>query len=371
MQRTCALYVHPSVTLSPTRTDFEGNNGKEAARNGGHPFMMVPEVAGSSSPNITTQADVVLTGCPCLPADGSSWIGQRGDPQRFDRFPRWCYGFAYPVSALRYTGNFHSPDGPQDHAVLSVALDGGTFAGNSINGYDNTRVYKYDPVLQSCGSTFGTATYTDGSALVAFGAGPNFLTRHVTFQGNDGFCWSNAAAGTALGLSNGGVFKLIWPDDCKTLTGQNDCKLLQSSRSSHQVLETIRNDDTRRIYSLGGSTQFATSISPPQWRSNNDSTSLLPIEPSGKRVDGQPVFCVQCTKPMCEAVILTGNLDEFPSLAGQSVYFALQLKANHSSPAFAMEIDGGSGGGEVFATTATATIATSFGWQMHKIFATL
>lgn len=45
-------------------------------------------------------------------------------------------------------------------------------------------------------------------------------------------------------------------------------------------------------------------------------------------------------------------------------------QANHSSPAFAMEIDGGSGGGTL-ATTATATIATSMGWQMHKVFATL
>ena len=77
-----------------TRTDFEGNNGKEKAMHG-HPFTMVPEAAGGSSPNITTQADVVLTGCPCLAgSDGNSWIGQRDDPQRFDRFPKWCYGFA-------------------------------------------------------------------------------------------------------------------------------------------------------------------------------------------------------------------------------------------------------------------------------------
>ena len=46
-------------------------------------------------------------------------------------------------------------------------------------------------------------------------------------------------------------------------------------------------------------------------------------------------------------------------------------QANNSSPAFAMEIDGGNGGGGALATTATATIATSMGWQMHKVFATL
>ena len=75
---------------------------------------------------------------------------------------------------------------------------------------------------------------------------------------------------------------------------------------------------------------------------------------------------------MCEVIILTGNLtDEFPSLAGQSVYFALQLKADHSSPAFAMEIDAGSGGGGALAITTKATITTSMGWQLHKIFATL
>ena len=71
----CRLVSCCPVCRAVSRKDFEGNNGKEKAMDG-HPFTMVPEVGGSSSPNITTQADIVLTGCPCLPADGSSWIGQ-------------------------------------------------------------------------------------------------------------------------------------------------------------------------------------------------------------------------------------------------------------------------------------------------------
>ena len=39
----------------------------------GHPFVMTAEASGE---NITTVADVVLTGCPCFDrADANSWIG--------------------------------------------------------------------------------------------------------------------------------------------------------------------------------------------------------------------------------------------------------------------------------------------------------
>ena len=41
----------------------------------GHPFVMTPEGGEDTGENITTVADVVLTGCPAF-ADGNSWIGE-------------------------------------------------------------------------------------------------------------------------------------------------------------------------------------------------------------------------------------------------------------------------------------------------------
>ena len=61
--------------------------------------------------------------------------GQPGAPDQ-PRFPAWCYGMAYPVSALTYSGNIHSVSG---HAVLAVAVDNARFVGNALGGYDKTR----------------------------------------------------------------------------------------------------------------------------------------------------------------------------------------------------------------------------------------
>ena len=51
-----------------------GGQGGEAAMHG-HPFVMTPEGGPDTGENITTVADVVLTGCPAF-ADGNSWIGE-------------------------------------------------------------------------------------------------------------------------------------------------------------------------------------------------------------------------------------------------------------------------------------------------------
>ena len=112
--------------------------GKEAAMSG-HPFVMTPETPAAGVGNITTVADVVLTGCPAF-SDGNSWIGQPDAPSQ-PRFPNWCYGLAYPVSALSYVGNFHSVTG---HAVLAVAVDNARFSGNAIGGYEKTRACEFD-----------------------------------------------------------------------------------------------------------------------------------------------------------------------------------------------------------------------------------
>ena len=50
----------------------------------GHPFVMTAEASGE---NITTVADVVLTGCPCFDrADANSWIGDAMHTSSSTRF---------------------------------------------------------------------------------------------------------------------------------------------------------------------------------------------------------------------------------------------------------------------------------------------
>ena len=200
--------------------DFEGNNGHEAVTSGSPPFTLMAETAGPWG-NITTTADVVFSGCPSF-NDGNSWIGQPGAPPSVTRMPAWCYGKAYPSSAVVYSGNIHVPDaGLPSHAVLVTALDGAMFFGNALNGYINTRVYEYTPAQQACGKAFPPSDESNHNpALVGIHVNvgdDNFLVRHLTFEANDGWCYQTKwpAGGNATApprsLSNGGAIKLIWP----------------------------------------------------------------------------------------------------------------------------------------------------------------
>ena len=212
------MIVFGARSLSLASNYFEANSHRS--------LTMAPEgdALGSSGwGNLTTTADVVITGCPSF-NDGSGWIGQPDAPGR--RFPRWCYGNSYPSGALLYTGNFHSVAGT--HAVLAIALENAKFQGNSYgDDYEVSRVHQSLPLRQACGLRLpprGTAA--SWPALVGFGTEPSlFLARHITFESNDQWCYQAPAPATTgsnditasavvpAGLSNGGVLALLLPSN--------------------------------------------------------------------------------------------------------------------------------------------------------------
>ena len=110
-----ALVVFSSRALTIQANYFESNNGADHRWPGYNGFALTPEPAtlrGKSAsagapatrPNITTTADVVFTGCPGGD-DGDSYVGQPDYKQvdlRGGLWPKWCYGMAFPSSAVTY-----------------------------------------------------------------------------------------------------------------------------------------------------------------------------------------------------------------------------------------------------------------------------
>ena len=87
-------------------------------------------------------------------------------------------------------------------------------------------------------------------------------------------------------------------------------------------------------------------------------------------IDGHPVYTLSCGHAECEMTVLAAQLADYPSLAGQSIYLALQLRTTDSKDVkLQLEIDDGRGGGT--ARTSNATLVAGAGWQTHRTFAML
>ena len=88
-------------------------------------------------------------------------------------------------------------------------------------------------------------------------------------------------------------------------------------------------------------------------------------------IDGHPVYTLSCGHAECEMTALAAQLADYPSLAGQSVFFALQLRTTDSKDVkLQLEIADGRSGGTARATS-NATLVAGAGWQTHRTFATL
>ena len=88
-------------------------------------------------------------------------------------------------------------------------------------------------------------------------------------------------------------------------------------------------------------------------------------------IDGHPVYTLSCGHAECEMTALAAQLADYPSLAGQSIYLALQLRTTDSKDVkLQLEIDDGRSGGTARATS-NATFVAGAGWQTHRTFATL
>jgi hypothetical protein len=286
--------------------------------------------------------------------------------------PRVTHRFAVccsPNSAVVYSGNIHSVGG--EHAIFATALDGARFQGNALGGYINTRVYQSAPAQQACGKLFphpGEYGTAHAPALVGFGIGDLSLVRHVTLNANDGWCyqtpWPTRSAAPAH-VSNGGVIQLIWPTDKNERRSDS-----QTSLPPNVNWDTILIISTNEAARSMARTHFDEAASPPKWQAVG-STPMVAVDKLSRVLDGCTLYAVSCARDECAAVLFAANLTDFPStLAGQSVYVGLQLRATGKNGAmFRLEIADGRDVQPI--TTTNASLGLDQGWSTHSAFATL
>jgi hypothetical protein len=254
--------------------------------------------------------------------------------------------------------------------LLAGALDGGRFTGNVLGGYVNSRAYQSNPTMSACGAA-GAAKPT---ALVGCGTDDRmFLARKLMFEGNDGFCYHTptppppdhpppACTFTPPLVSNGGVLQLL---------GSDARYSPQGTMPVGQQWDGFHIADLSSPFLRGGASILDSSLlSPQNWATTAEGPTVRATKGA---VDGQPIFTV-CQKNGIQvgvATIFRINLSDFPSLAGQAVYMALQVRTPNASTApvtFALEISSASG---YLTTTDNTTLSPPSGWVGQTISATL
>ena len=134
--------------------------------------------------------------------------------------------------------------------------------------------------------------------------------------------------------------------------------------------------DTIRIITSGSEAasyssarwHFAESIAPHNW---GPVPGVQPVTASklSRVLDGHPLYAVSCADDECAAAVLSANLTDFPSLAGQAVHIGLQLRGTgDTSATFRLEISDG----QSSMTTANASVSCdNSAWLTHTAYATL
>ena len=113
---------------------------------------------------------------------------------------------------------------------------------------------------------------------------------------------------------------------------------------------------------------FSEAIAPPNWQVV-DGVSFVAVSDKLTRVlDGHPLYKVTCAGGDCAAALLDANLTDFPSLAGQSVHVAIQLRAIGHGASCCLEIVDGRDIQPITTTNASVGLAQ---WQTLTAFATL
>ena len=302
----------------------------------GKPFTMVPEGPLSGDPtgeltgDLTVQSDVVLNGGPSW-NEGNTWLGQPGNGSIYNvsRFPRWTYGIAYPVTAAQLINNFHNE--PVGAAYLIIACAHCRFDGNAIGAHYGSHEQDKDPITRECGH--------DPRALIAVSTDRRIsLARHISARNNDGFCWrttdKSGSKGIGLALSNAGLLEVLPP----LLPAANMSIAVPTSRPTVSP-------DWNTFDFQGG---------PSLWSFNAEpaSPSLLCIDafrdspgsfacglwpdasaspPRVRKLDwkqwwnGVPTWEISCA---VECILPLGRpqLSLSPTIAGQAVYIAVQLR---------------------------------------------
>ena len=119
---------------------------------------------------------------------------------------------ADPNSAVTCTNNYHNGPIPGDGtAYLLVACARCRFEGNALSAHYGSHAQATDPIVRQC----GTGDDTGPHPLIITGSDSRlFLSRHISAKSNEGFCFratdnNGTKGGAGLALSNAGLLQIV------------------------------------------------------------------------------------------------------------------------------------------------------------------
>ena len=318
----------------------------------------------------TIQSDVVLTGGPSW-NEGNTWIGQAGNGTLYNTTwrPKWSLGLAYPCSGVSVINNHHNGITSGAAAYLLVAAARVRFSGNTIGAHYGAHAqapYDRGDVTRECGPA--------PNALAAVGTDPYiFLVRHVTFDSNDGWCYTanvHGNGGPTPALSNGGLIQILGSG----LPDGNVSSVAQATLPFTFDWDTWSIRDTPDLW---GFNSHQGDVLPPPfdgrsatywagWPSmgvGRPKVSLAAEEGLGGHRVLEVSCALECLLPLSRA-----NLAMSPSIAGQAVYMALQIQVTsvdmhtYSGASLPLRLEIFDGTRWQYSANASHVVG---GWRMH------
>eukprot|EP01051_Picozoa_sp_SAG22_P004068 SAG22_NODE_210_length_15092_cov_81.740946_3_plen_341_part_00 len=292
--------------------------------------------------------------------------------------------FLDPVTVASCTQNFHNGPIPGDgSAYLLVACAHCRFDGNALNAHYGHHAQAPDPIVRQCG--------TDPHALITVSSDQRlFLARHITAKNNDGFCFRNqdnsGSTGAGVALSNAGLLHVV-------------TVLKDMARDGHLAAppsQPLTFDwDTWSLQDGPSMFDFNYNPAPPtllcsldeysplcgQWPDATAGPPAVRLLERDSWLSGAQTWEVSCA---VECVLPLGRprLSLSPTIAGQAVYIALQLRVaaanshtyNGMAVPISLQIHDGlewqSSSNQSYTTARGGSSAVSNGdWRVHSFMA--
>ena len=320
-------------------------------------MVLVPEPVCSScksdKPSILSSSDIVLNGV------------SNSDPQPGDV---WYYGATYLSRSVSISGNFHSGnEGGQLHpfsAVLAVSVHYLVLSGNTCGmGHHH-----------SCGNSALVETGTDHAL---------WDVQDVSITANSGWFFSTLPPldvpapylpdqfNNASRFSNGGLVKLS--DSTSSLSSQTNSQNLRFNSwfiSDSPALHPRRNLASGGLCVAPGTSQLI------DLAEQLDGTTIHRLQCNTSASSGKCSASVATVYSRCDQARQHENvgvidLSTAPSIAGQSIYVAVQARLNHNGSSLQLSIDH-SDDRRRFEHPNAGTVNEAIGrWGMYTFQATL
>jgi hypothetical protein len=244
------------------------------------------------------------------------------------------------------TNNYHNNPVAGGSAYLLIACAHCRFDGNALNAHYGSHAEAADPIARECG--------TDGAALLAVGSDRRLsLARHISARGNDGFCYraTDAAGGKGRGLAltNAGLLQVL-PPLVTPANIQWTTITVATSRPETLDWNTFDLQGGPRLWGFGeepAPPALLCALDPQspacgEWPvegacwPTSKGCALAAGAPAVRRLDhrdwlgGAPTWEASCAD---ECVLPLGRrrLSLSPTIAGQAVYVAVQLRVAYAN----------------------------------------